>query len=368
MLLDLSGGVPDKAWLGKQNAIGNYVVPKGDSGVDQFSVARGEGHNGGDCLLVTSSSKEAGLPGFWVLRGAGNGRGRVANLTTNEGYLATGPANRLSFWLRFDDGFRAKSSASPKLNTNLHVGTYHFDPRLPARDRKESNNWHFYHQLVLRHDKARDGWIHVVLNALPQHQRSLNGYQPMPNPTQEAGNYWELLTRFYIDPHPYMSDPEIAYPVRMWVDDIELITVDEPKTVSVAFRDREASVPREKTTSIPVVVTNQTDVPQSGVIGSRSHWRWNSRLVSQTGQSAESQAITLAPRESRTLMYTVTPPANMAFVATLVHSVVFSPASERTPTNRSIADANVLLTEKTYGVSGPCDGNVAYDAISLTAL
>lgn len=366
MLLDLSSGVPDKAWLGKQKTIHNYVEPRNDSGIDQFAIGRGEGRTGGDCLVVTSPANEAGLPGLWIVRGRGNGRGSVANVKTNEGYMATGPANRLSFWLRFDDGFRAKSSAATKLTNNLHVGTYHFDPTLRG-DRKESNNWHFYHMLVLRHDKARDGWIHVVLNSVPQHQRSRNGYQPPLNPTQEAGSYWELLTRFYIDPTPYFADAEIDYPVRMWIDDIQLMHVAEKTAVDLSLAADRAVVKKQETTTFPVVVANRTDSPMSGVVGARSFYGWRPRLTDEsTGTNMQGQVLALAPRETKTLSFSVTPDAVMKSGTSLLHGIIFSPDSERQPNYRSLSDPNVEVRESQYGISGPCDGNPSGATIRLS--
>lgn len=362
-MLDLTSGVPDKAWLGTQKAVGTYVAGKADSGMDAITVARGEGRSGGDCLLVTSPDAKAGLPGFWVMRGRGNGRGSVANVKTDEGYLADSRVNRLSFWLRFDAGFRATSSAASACN--FVVGTYHFDPALKG-DRKESNNWHFYHQLVLRHDRAQDGWIHVVLNDIPQHQRSLSKYSVPANPTQPAGDYWNLLTRFYLDCHPYMSAAEIPHPIRMLVDDMQLTYVDPITPATLTLPKSQATIVRGQTTTFAVELRNRTGAPLTGRVGHRSHYSWTPALIDPgTRKSVHDQRIALAAYESRTLELSFTPRETHRSGTSLPHGVVFTPSTDDRPENHSLADANVLL-HRTYGVSGPCDSSPAYANIRLT--
>jgi len=362
-LFDWSQGLPDKNWLGSTKLIGNYVAPKGDSGADQLSIAPGAGRQGGDCLLVTSPDARAGLPGFWVMRGRGNGKGIVGNLSTNEGYLAGGQrANRLSFWVRFDEGFRATSSATSKQNIN--VGTYHYDPAKKGV-RKESDGWHFYHQLVLRHDLANGRWIQVVLNDVPQHIRGRSQYPPPPNPTHRAGNYWELLTRFYFDCVPYMSDAQIPHPVRMWVDGISLDYVPPRDGVSVTITPPSRPVTAGQTTTMRVEIVNTTRAPIVGQIGHRSYYSWTPNLVDAiSGKAVHKATVTLAPG-SNEYQLLLTPRAGAPRGLTLSHAVVFVPQSQLTPRNASHADAAVEL-DPYFGVNGPCDAQVASDQIRLT--
>lgn len=362
-LFDWSQGLPDKTWLGSTKLVANYVAPKGDSGLDQLSIAPGAGRAGKDCLLVTSPDARAGLPGFWVMRGRGNGKGSVANLSTNDGYLAGGQrANRLSFWVRFDEGFRAASSV--KTAQNFNVGTYHFDPAKKGV-RKESDNWHFYHQLILRHDLANGRWIHVVLNDVPQHIRGRSQYPPPPNPTQRAGNYWELLTRCYFDCVPYLSDAQVPHPVRMWVDDISLDYVPEYRDVSVQIRPPIHAIIAGQTTTLRVEVYNGLQQQVTGQIGHRSYYAWTPNLVDlRTGKSAHKSLVTLDPGANYFDLL-LTPRSNVPRGHTLTHSVAFVPMSQLTPGNMSHADAAVQL-DPYYGVSGPCDSQVASDQITLT--
>lgn len=362
----VSTEVHDKAWLGRQPAgtVAPYVSPRGvDSGTDILSLARGAGRRGNDCLLVTSPSEKEGLPGFWVLRGKSTGRGQVGNLSTNDGYFAFGQrVNRLSFWVRFDEGFRATSSAASK--QNLHVGTYHFDPRRKGV-RKESDNWHFYHMLQLRHDLASGRWIHVVLNDIPQHIRSRSLYHPAPNPTQPAGNYWELLTRFYVDCTPYFAPAEIPHPVRMWVDDISLDYAPEYRDVSVQIKPPASPIVTGQTTTLQVEVYNGLQQQVTGQIGHRSYYTWTPNLVdSRTGKSAHKATVTLYPGANYFDLM-VTPRSTMKRGDTLVHAVVFVPKTQLTQGSVSHADPAVRL-DAYFGVGGPCDSTVASDQITLT--
>lgn len=361
----VSTEVHDKAWLGRQPAgtVAPYVAPKSDSGTDAMKLAPGAGRQGGDCLLVTSHSPEAGLPGFWVMVGKSNGRGGVANCGGNDGYLGRGlPANRLGLWLRFEPGFRAKSCRDAV--QNLHVGTYHHDPAKPGV-RKESNNWHFYHQLVVRHDLAAGEWVHVVLNEIPQHQRGRSKYAPPPNPTQDAGDYWDLLTRFYVDCHPYFGDAEKQYPVRMLVDGISLYQVSEQDQVACRIAPPRTPVVAGKTSTMAVTLRNKSRASITGVVGHRSHYTWTpSLMLPESGKSVHRQKLTLPPGDTQ-LEFCVTPRIAMPAGSRLQHSIVFVPEQQLRPNGASMADPRVCLSES-LGVSGPCDSSPASAVITLT--
>ncbi|MCH7728796.1 MAG: hypothetical protein IH991_20275, partial [Planctomycetes bacterium] len=146
----------DEDWLMSQprGTVAAHLAPKSDTGVDVLKLAPGEGINGSQALLVESKDDSMGLPGFWVLKNRSTG-GSYDNIYDDRGYLLPRGmrANRLEFWVRFEDGFRAKSAALPNQYPNwfnVHVGTYHHDPAQPGKVR-ETNNWHFYHEPWLRH-------------------------------------------------------------------------------------------------------------------------------------------------------------------------------------------------------------------------
>lgn len=364
-LVSFDGGVPDKSWLGGQKATANYVAPKSDSGADVLSLGRGEGRNGNDCLLVTSVEPQHGLPGFWLLRGTGNGRGSVGNISTNQGFLCGGQrANRLAFYVRFDTGFR--SASSPISKCNFVVGTYHFDPSKKGV-RKESDNWHFYHQIILRHDLAGDGWIRVVLNELPQHQRGLSNGFPAANPTQGAGNYWELATRLYLDCHPYHSPANIPHPIRMFVDDVQMSYVQPSEAITATIIARETQVRRGVTSSLRVQLNNTTSAPISGIIGHRSRYGWTPSLTDPANDKPiHKQKVTLLPGVNEYSLQ-VTPRQTMKAGVSMLTGIVFVPDEQLRPNGQSQADPNVRISSD-YAVTGPVDCDVTHAAILLTAV
>ncbi len=253
VVMDFEDGVlHDEAWLLSQpdDHVDFFVGPKRSEApdLDVLTLAVGEGRNGGNAMLVEAPTAASWLPSFWVFKSRNSRGAYTARLNDESAYMVPygQRANRLSFWLRFEEGFRRNWGAGEPpqypFHQNLHVGTYHFDPRRigptypgDGNGVVESDNWHFYHQVVLRHDSANGDWIHVVLNQFPQHIRNYSGSTPPNNPTELAGGYWELLTRFYVDNYPYDSDPETPYPVRMWVDDIEFLYVEEDPGMSITF-------------------------------------------------------------------------------------------------------------------------------------
>lgn len=353
----------DEKWLLAQpvGTAAPYVSPKGDSGNDLLKLAPGEGRNGSNALLVESPDKAAGMPAFWVLKNQSGG-GRLESLLDESGYLAPrdNPVNRLSFWIRFEDGFRKADGADPTNIQNFVVGTYHFDPGKIGTDRVvESDNWHFYYQLVLRHDLAGGEWIHVVLNTTPTHQRSLSGEREAVDPTQPRGSMWDLATRFYLDISPYFDDPEKEYPVRMWVDDISLFYEPDPYQIEVRldnYMEGEfVDAPVEQMKELPVRVTNRGTEPVSGQLVLAARSVVGPVLLDPLTQKAPG-TITLAPGETREFQFRVTPRANTAG-QTHGSGVVFIPSAEARP--GSYAESSPYLrVDQYYGVMGPPDATI----------
>lgn len=362
----------DKSWLLDQASSRAHaiVAPKSDSGADELSIAIGEGRGGGNALLVESRDAAMGLPGFWVLMASNEGG--AATPGDESGYvLPRGKrANRLEFWVRFQPGFRARDAAAqPPVypnHVNLHVGTYHFDPARigGGTEVKESDNWHFYHQLFVRHDEADGEWIHVVLNELPQHQRAVSS-QPPVNPTLPAGNYWELLTRFYVDNHAYFADPGIDYPVKMWVDDIRLTRVEESAPVSVSIDGKTSGgttyVYRDEPTALGVSLVNASADEVCGALTVAVPDAVHARLASDDRGADAGGDVCIAPRATRRFSYVLRPKADLKYGSVLDAGVIFSPRaqmrSDATSANRSLSDPNV---EKRWQQgTGPHDGSLA---------
>ena len=353
------GALKTESWLLRQpkGRISVCVAPKLDSGVDQLAIAPGQGRNGNDCLVVTATDSSAQLPGFWVMVKKTNGK-TIDNVATVDGYLSRGQkCNRLSFWMRVSPHYA--DPISPSVAQNINVGTYHHDPKVPG-PRKETDNWHFYHCLVVRNDLARGDWVHVVLNETPQKQRVRNGMIPVPNPTQPAGNYWELLTRFYIDMLPADSKTP-AYPIQMWIDDVQLESVEETCPVQIALTLPTKPIRWDQVTRIPVVVTHNESQPIAGVFGVRSHYLYRDYLA----EVGSTKAIGMAPYTLRPgsthLEYVLFPRSSGGFQPNyegIQHAITFSPVSQRRPNNGSLADLQVESRRDL--AAGPCDGAPAY--------
>ena len=352
----------DRDWMLAQpiGTIGVYVDGKIDSGVDDLSLAPGEGLNGSTALLVECTNSTQGLPGFHILN-ALTAYGYIDTPTNDAGYLLPRGmrANRMEFWLRFQQGFRITNAAS-SINQNLHFGTYHYDPSIPGI-RKECNNWHFYHQIMLRHDQAGTNWIHVVLNEDPQHQRSLNTYIS-DNPVLSAGNHWELLTRCYIDCHPYHSDPEISYPIKMWVDDITLSYVPEPNDIEVQFENylpgQELVFTNDVDRYFQLLVRNVRNDSISGVLVTTTPYWLNPSILDPVSYTAADTNLTVSPLSTSNFLFHIRPNTNLLAGRLDPAGVAFIPTNQfalrATYGYQSFSDTNV---EKRWAKDlGPHDG------------
>ena len=337
----------DRDWMHRQppNRVAIYVAGKSD-GLNELSLGVGEGRGGGNALVVRSGGKGMGLPSFWILKGETLG-GSIRDSGDESGYLLPRgqQANRLEFWVRFDEGFRERASRNVTTH-NAHLGTYHFDPGLiPARRVVESDNWHFYHEPVLRHDLAHDEWIHVVLNEMPHHQRGLSQSTPPLKPTGDKGRYWELLTRFYFEMTPVAGDPEIGYPHQMWIDDIRLVSVVESNDVRVRIEDfvdgQYVPIEKGRSRDLRVSIQNSSSSPVRGRLYTRqppaslSVWLLDPDSLVQIPSE-----ITLPRGQTRELILRIRNKDSGGDAG-----VLFVPESQETLANHSFSDRNVEVRD-----------------------
>lgn len=351
----------DKQWLESQpsGTIATYVKPSG-SPITQLSLAVGEGRDGSNAMLVQTTAAAKWLTSFWVLRHGTTGSS-VVNIYDDQGYLLPRGlrANRLEFWFRFEPGFREGYAATPfkKYQRNLHIGTYHFDPSESGK-RDETHGWHFYHELWIRYDLAEDEWIHVVINECPQFQRN-GGIRPVLNPTVWAGNYWELLTRFYIHMIPYDTIPEIGYPAKMWVDEIKLGYVPETHNLDVQIEDYEngqqITVAPGATRDFTATITNNDAQSFSGHIVRRARFEMSQDLIDPATGQEISGNLTLASGESKQVIMRTTPDTNREGKTHDV-GIVVVPDDQLRPNNGSNNDPNVELRK--YGEQGSTDAHI----------
>jgi len=288
ILMDFEDSVlHDEDWIKAQPiwTVASYVHPKWDSWVNDLLLDIWAWRWGWNALLVESTDSSMWLPSFWLLRAKNAGVNYIQNIKDKSGYFLpeNKKANRFEFWVKFEDWYRPTLSW---LNQNFQVGTYQFDPNKidGSNDVKESDGWHFYHHMMIRHDVAKDGWIHVVLNQSPQHMRAISAL-PANNPTQPYGNYWELLTRFYIDAYPYFADPEKWYPLKMWIDDIKLSYVEEWNDIDVDMVSyiqwEDVPVTAEIERDFLTKITNNTSAEICWKIHNATPWWMSSKFIDE---------------------------------------------------------------------------------------
>lgn len=366
----------DKAWFQNQpdGFVGFWVKPKTDSGNNTLKLAVGKGLNGTNALEVESSTIAMGLPGFWLFKSV-NKNGSVRRIGTDDAYFlpATHPANRLEFWVKFDTGYKLNAAASqPPFwpnHMNFVVGTYNVDPLLNsvASPQIESNNWHFYHHIYLRHDKVNNGWIHVVLNQQPQHQRSVKDGSPA-NPSIQTGyKYYQLLTRIYFDAFPYRSPSEIPLPYSMLIDDIKLSYVPEDPDVTIALQGaiQGSSITISKTSITTFNVTAVNNKPYQ-VCGKFDLTAPRYFTPSITGISPQqSQCIPANGSLNFNISFkpfTKKPSGLLAHVGiTFVNDNLINSTS--TEKNMSASDENI--EKRVFTKSGPHDAEVSYFTFNI---
>ena len=368
----------DREWLLAQpnDTIDVAVFPVGNLSTSNLGLAVGEGRNGGNAMLVEVTE---GLPRFWVYKARNDQGADAASINDAEGYMLPQgqQANRLSFWLKFENGYKATYGVGQNpeypYHQNLHVGTYAFDPYKIGTTNEvvETDNWHFNHQLFLRHDKANGDWIHVVVNQMPQYQNNLPNSLPPNNPTALVGDYMELLTRIYVeDPgHLGSSDPEIPYPVKMWVDDIELYYVEEVQDVLVSFQEKPASgmvdVVRDTNSSFPIMFSNTGESEVCGVITSTTLNELDPVITDMDSQPVSMNNYCLPPGASETLALTIHPRTNAVLDEYFV-GASFTAHDEIFSDNESAAVSfSSPYVEQRSSNAGPHDAQVSGDFIRV---
>ncbi len=150
------------------------------------------------------------------------------------------PLNRMSFDIKFPQGWHKSCADDPACNYNFHVGTYHRDPN--AMGYHENHNWHFYYQLIFDAyagaSLTDNGWIHVVLGPWPQHQRSISNWNPGVNPTRPTARMFNHWSRAYFTGVPYHSDPGVGFPYHIWLDQLRFYYENDYVTAEPEFYER----------------------------------------------------------------------------------------------------------------------------------
>lgn len=379
-IMDFADGVVHDGTWAMSQPNGSTVLtisPKGDSGNDTFSIAEGQGRNGSNALRVRSQPLANGtdnLPGFWLIPYLKSASGLLTP-RDSRGYMLPRNfrANRLGAWVKFPPGFQQAYTtqiASGKNYFNFNVGTYHVDPGkiTGSLDMKETDNWHCYYQVTLRHDQAQGDWMQMVVNEMPSHQRGFGQYRVPPQVTATAGGFWNTLTRLYLDTSPYNGNPEVPYPVDMLVDSIYAgCDVDDfGVTVNIEnfWNGQDFVCVSGSEYSLLVTLANSTESAITGRVYMRAHYSMKPSLVDAvTGASVQNTNITIAPSDTKQLVFKITPASTNNYLV----GVVFSPSSQNViPVGQlqpSITDSRVAVSRDVYGQYSPLDGKLAYATI-----
>jgi hypothetical protein len=164
--------------------------------------------------------------------------------------------NRLRFWVKVPPGYEKFYKARKSGNTTMDFGTYaassHINPVGPPGAEGGVGGNHFYHSFRIT---PTDQWQQVIVDMHPSHVRGGAGSMEwgyMPYPTGEAGNnYFDLLTRFYIDFEG--GDPQTGkrmqfdqYPVTFYFDDFEFDSDTNPENDEQVFSVVTTYIPESK--------------------------------------------------------------------------------------------------------------------------
>jgi hypothetical protein len=107
VLMDFEDSVVhDVDWLAAQpkGTVGVVLQQKTGNGPDKWELAIGKGRNGGNAVRVFSPDAAWGEPDVFIVKFRSTG-GSVEQFRDEEGFLNEQGrrANRLSFWIKFDD-------------------------------------------------------------------------------------------------------------------------------------------------------------------------------------------------------------------------------------------------------------------------
>jgi len=315
--------VHDPEWLTATSGFmrgAKIIDGRGEAGPHYFELAPGAGRNGNTALrMVLTNSSGSGSPDFWGLiydRNNATAGAAYSNPSTANGYTVPRgkQANRIHFWVKFPSGYRQAMSAHPSTQQNMHFGTYHFDPAAidGSTDVVEGNNWHHYHQFVIRHDLAQNDWVHICLNQTCTNMRSFTTQIPATNHTAPVGSYMETLTRWYLSPVPYGpfgSPPqggttELSGPFEILIDSIYTEYVEEYHPINIQIENWSegqvidvsggATTPRWN-----VNFTNTTSSPVSGMVVVRDIQSAGRLYIPSTSTNVHNSMISFTANESR---------------------------------------------------------------------
>ena len=126
-------------------------------------------------------------------------------------------ANRMSFYVRFPDGFPIQSN--PFRYDTWQLGTFIHDPdnwndTHAATSEDDHGRHHYYSRLTI--EQVGDGWVKYIVNTHPD-QASYSGSTVPP----DIPYYFDNFGRFYFQFGPEAGGPETGRPFTVWIDEIK---------------------------------------------------------------------------------------------------------------------------------------------------
>lgn len=141
---------------------------------------------------------------------------RSNDKTTDHMPEAAG-ANRMSFYVRFPEGFPIQPL--PFRYDTWQLGTFIHDPddwsdTYGATYEDDHGIHHYYHRLTI--EKAGNGWVKYIVTTQPD-QANYSGSTVPPN----IEHYFNSFGRFYFHFGPEAGGPTVSSPFTIWIDEIK---------------------------------------------------------------------------------------------------------------------------------------------------
>ena len=127
-------------------------------------------------------------------------------------------ANRMSFYVRFPEGFPIQTQ--PFRYDTWQLGTFIHDPddwNDTHRATSESDHGihHYYHRFTI--EKVGNGWVKYIINTHPDQAN----YSGSTVPADRGSEYFDNFGRFYFHFGPEAGGPDPGRPFTIWIDEIK---------------------------------------------------------------------------------------------------------------------------------------------------
>jgi len=127
-------------------------------------------------------------------------------------------ANRMSFYVRFPEGFPIQTQ--PFRYDTWQLGTFIHDPNdwndtHRATSESDHGIHHYYHRVTI--EKVGNGWVKYIINTHPDQAN----YSGSTVPADRGSEYFDNFGRFYFHFGPEAGGPDPGRPFTIWIDEIK---------------------------------------------------------------------------------------------------------------------------------------------------